>query len=172
MHECSKLFSLFLVFFSYCSCCFSESAKNKIRSQGPAGLNMSAFLDVRKNFCYFHLQRQVVAFFFSFQRYFCKNAQKPQLFCMCMLIALLLVSPLHNMRCNYTRNPAILLESSVSIKLLLWARNYCSIPKWQPQKYRKSYKGNCKANHLENKCRIGSQHAAHHIPKALEKMSN
>lgn len=111
-------------------------------------------------------------FFFPFQRHFCKNAQKPQLFCMCMLIALLLVSPLHNTRRNYARNPAILLESSVSIKLLLWARNYCSIPKWRPQKYRKSYKGNCRANHLENKCRIGSQHAAHHIPKALEKMSN
>lgn len=161
------------MFFSYCCCCFSESAKNKIRSQGPAGLNMSAFLDVRKLFfLLFSFVKTSCWLFFPFQRYFCQNARKPQLFCMCMLIALLLVSPLHNMRCNYTRNPAILLESSVSIKLLLWARNYCSIPKWQPQKYRKSYKGNCKANHLENKCRIGSQHAAHHIPKALEKMSN
>lgn len=164
------------MFFSHCCCCCSsESAKNKIRSQGPAGLNMSTFLDVRKLlFVIFICKDKLLAFFFfsPFQRSFCKNARKPHLFCMCMLIALLLVSPLHNMRCNYTRNPAILSESSVSIKLLLWARNYCSIPKWQPQKYRKSYKGNCKANHLENKCRIGSQHAAHHIPKALEKMSN
>lgn len=31
------------------------------------------------------------------------------------------------------QNPTILLESSVSVKLLLWAQDYCPIPKWQTQ---------------------------------------
>lgn len=39
-------------------------------------------------------------------------------------------------------------------------------------KYSKSYKGNCKANHLENKYCIGAQDIAYHSPKALEKMFN
>ena len=36
-------------------------------------------------------------------------------------------------------------------------------------KYSKSYKGNCKANHLENKYCIGTQHTADHSPKALQR---
>lgn len=39
-------------------------------------------------------------------------------------------------------------------------------------KYSTSYKGNCKANHLENKYCIGTRHTAYHSPKALEKMFN
>lgn len=31
------------------------------------------------------------------------------------------------------QNPTILSESSVSVKLLLWAQDYCPIPKWQTQ---------------------------------------
>lgn len=53
-----------------------------------------------------------------------------------MLIALslcVLVSLQRNMRCNYTKNPAIMLESSVSVKLLLWAQDYCPTPKWRTQ---------------------------------------
>lgn len=37
-------------------------------------------------------------------------------------------------------------------------------------KYSKSFKGNCKANHLENKYWIGTQHTAYRSAKALEKM--
>ena len=29
------------------------------------------------------------------------------------------------------QNPKILLKSSVSVKLLLWAQDYCPVPKWQ-----------------------------------------
>lgn len=53
-----------------------------------------------------------------------------------MLITLslcVLVSLQRNMRCNYTKNPAIMLESSVCVKLLLWAQDYCPTPKWQTQ---------------------------------------
>lgn len=31
------------------------------------------------------------------------------------------------------QNPTILSESSVSVKLLLWAQDYCPVPKWQTQ---------------------------------------
>lgn len=31
------------------------------------------------------------------------------------------------------QNPTILSESSASVKLLLWAQDYCPIPKWQTQ---------------------------------------
>lgn len=39
-------------------------------------------------------------------------------------------------------------------------------------KYSKRYKGNCKANHLENKYCIGTQDIAYHNRKAREKMFN
>lgn len=42
----------------------------------------------------------------------------------------------------------------------------------EDSKYSTSYKGNCKANHLENKYCVGTQRTTHRSPKALEKILN
>lgn len=68
------------------------------------------------------------------------------------------------------RNPALLLVSSVC-EIVAVRSGLLPDSQMADSKYSKSYKGNCKANHLENKYCIGTQHSAYHAqPITVQKL--
>lgn len=78
-----------------------------------------------------------------------------------------IVSLQRNMRCNYTKTLQYC-QKVLTLKLLLWAQDYCSVPKWQTQNTVTALRVIAKPTTRKTSTVL----VASTQPKALEKMFN